>query len=218
MPYFHGCGQPGEAPTAKRQCSDREIVRYISQNLVYPEAAREAGTEGTVYVSFVVDEHGQVQNPAVLKDIGDGCGEAALRVIAGMPTWEPGEQMGKKVKVRLNLPIQFYLKEREKDPEHYRLTWGTLRGEASTAAELQENLSQQVYVRDPEGNHYYVDELAFTFTRNKRMLNATSRGTITEELMRIVEKVKKGGVFTITASVQNKGQFVYVTRSFLIRE
>lgn len=218
MPYFSGCEQLENGSPAKRQCSDRAIVQYISRHLIYPEAARTTKTEGTVYVSFVVDEHGKVQHPSILKDIGDGCGEAALQVISGMPSWEPGLQAGQKVKVRLNLPIQFNLKAQEKEAELYSLTWGALRGDTTTAAELMNNISQPIYVRDPEGNHRYMDELAFTFTKNKRQLNATSRGTISDELIRVVEKAKKGGIFTITASVQDKGRFVYVTRSFQIAE
>ena len=216
MPSFTGCEMLEHGSEAKRQCSDQAIVKYISRHLVYPEAAKTARTEGTVYVSFIVDENGRVQNPLVLKDIGNGCGEAALQVISEMPGWEAGQQDEKKVKVKLNLPIQFSLKAPDREAEPYSLTWGALRGETATMEELRNNLSQPIFVRDPEGNLRYMDELAFTFSKNKRLVNATSRGTVNDELTRIVEKARKGGIFTITVSVQDKGRFIYVTRSFQI--
>jgi hypothetical protein len=134
-----------------------------------------------------------------------------------MPKWEPGRQGSQPVKVRLNLPIQFSLKAPEPDlSEGYTLTWGNLHDEAATVEELIKSLESPVTVRDAWGNGRYVDELAFTFEKNKRLVNATSRGDITGELAKVVEKAKKGGVFTITASVQDKGRFIYVSRSFQV--
>jgi TonB family protein len=218
MPYFRGCETLISGSEIKHHCSDQELVRFLSRHLEYPEEAKQTRTEGTVYVSFIVDEHGKVQNPVVLKDIGHHCGEAALRVLAEMPLWEPGLQDGQKVKVKLNLPVQFYLNAPEKEAEPYSLTWGALRGDTTTTEELLNTLSLPIFVRDPQGNNRYIDELAFTYKKNKRLVNATSRGSVSGELSRVVEKTRKGGIFTITASVQDKGRFVYVSRSFKVVE
>ncbi len=217
MPCFPGCESLPELSEARQQCSDRELVDFISRHLVYPEEAQARNTEGTVYVSFVVDETGEVENPALLMDIGDGCGEAALDVISAMPRWKPAMHEGQNVKVRLNMPIQFSLRNKANElAERYTLTWGTLKGNSATVNELMDNLGNPLFVRGPEGDPRYVDQLAFTFERKRKLLNAISRGEISDEQEMLVRKIKRGGVFTITASIQDKGQFAYVTRSFQI--
>lgn len=85
------------------------LFRYLGENLKYPVMARENGVEGTVVVQFVVGEDGSINNPVVVRDIGAGCGEEALRVVRSMPKWQPGRQRGKPVKVQFNLPIRFKL-------------------------------------------------------------------------------------------------------------
>ena len=71
--------------------------------------ARESGTKGRVVIRFVVNEDGSVSNLTVMKGIGSGCEEEAIRVIKGMPKWRPGKQNGKAVKVFFTLPINFVL-------------------------------------------------------------------------------------------------------------
>ncbi|MBI5914893.1 MAG: TonB family protein [Bacteroidetes bacterium] len=219
MPCFPGCGSLEPGSLTHRQCSDRALVQFISRHLVYPEEAKATGTEGTVYVNFVVDETGRVQSPRLLLDIGGGCGEAALKVLEAMPGWEPGLHEGQPVRVKLNLPIQFSLRNAEKDlTERFTITWGDIVGDSVTVQSLRRNLPFPVYVRGPEGDSRYVDELAFTFARNKRQLTASSRGGISDDLVAVVEKARNGGTFTITASVQDNGRFLYVTRIFQLVE
>lgn len=85
---------------------------YIGKNLTYPDLAREIGKEGTVYVSFVIDEKGLVESTKVLKGIGAGCDEEAVRVVSKIPKFKkPGKNAaGKPVKVLYNIPIAFKLK------------------------------------------------------------------------------------------------------------
>ena len=217
MPFFYGCAIDVSDAQAHRLCSDQALMQFISTYLAYPHQARQMGLEGTVYVSFVVDESGLVTQMKLVRDIGGGCGEAALELLREMPRWEPGLMNGQKVKVRLNLPIQFSLRDKNADiGGGYSLTWGSLVDDTVRLDELKKNISKPVYVRDPFGNNRYIDELAFTFEKNKRMLNAVSRGDISSELIKIIEKSKRGGKFTITASVQDNGQFIYVSRAFKI--
>lgn len=86
-----------------------EMMRYISNNIEYPQMEKENGIEGQVVVNFVVNEDGSISNIKILKGITKGLNEEAKRVIKTMPKWEPGEQRGKPVKVRVNLPIRFSL-------------------------------------------------------------------------------------------------------------
>lgn len=88
------------------------ILKYVSGNLYYPEGARVIGIEGTVHVSFVVNEIGLVESVKVLKGIGYGCDEEVVRIINKMPKWKkPGKnENGQPVKVRYNIPVKFKLK------------------------------------------------------------------------------------------------------------
>ncbi|HEY1040923.1 MAG TPA: energy transducer TonB [Bacteroidia bacterium] len=86
------------------------LLAFLSKNIVYPSKAVAMGVEGTVYVNFVVNKEGKVDNIKILKGIGGDCNEEAMRVVAKMPKWKPGKNAGKEVRVAFNLPIRFTLK------------------------------------------------------------------------------------------------------------
>lgn len=86
-----------------------EFMKYLQKNLKYPEQARRMNVEGKVFVQFVIDKDGSPNDITVLKGIGSGCDEEAIRVIKNMPKWTPGKQRGRPVKVRMSLPIVFRL-------------------------------------------------------------------------------------------------------------
>jgi len=86
---------------------DTALASYLYKNIEYPAVALESGIEGKVYVSFMVAKDGKIKNAKVLRGIGYGCDEEALRVIRDMPDWKPGKQRGRPVKVQINLPIVF---------------------------------------------------------------------------------------------------------------
>lgn len=88
---------------------DLELMKFIGKKIKYPAIARENNIEGRVIVKFVVNEDGGISNAQVLRDIGGGCGDEALRVIKMMPNWNPGKQRGKAVKVWFTMPVQFKL-------------------------------------------------------------------------------------------------------------
>ncbi|WP_162343069.1 energy transducer TonB [Cyclobacterium salsum] len=83
--------------------------KYLSNNLKYPTQARRMGIEGTVYVVFVVNTDGSIQDVGILRGIGGGCDEEAMRVVRNAPAWEPGRQRGRPVRVKMRLPIRFKL-------------------------------------------------------------------------------------------------------------
>lgn len=85
------------------------FYKYISDNLKYPAQARRMGIEGKVYVQFVVDTDGSLNEVQAVKGIGAGCDEEAVRVIKNAPKWSPPKQRGKPVKQRIIVPIVFQL-------------------------------------------------------------------------------------------------------------
>ncbi|MCF8235154.1 MAG: energy transducer TonB [Bacteroidales bacterium] len=95
MPEFPG----GEA----------KLYKYLADNIEYPQLANESGIQGRVFVTFVVERNGEITDVRVLRGIGGGCDEEAVRVVQSMPRWKPGKQRGKPVRVQYNLPIKFTL-------------------------------------------------------------------------------------------------------------
>jgi protein TonB len=88
---------------------DAARMKFLQDNIKYPQMARESGIQGTVYVTFVVERSGAVTDVKILRGIGGGCDEEAVRVVQNMPRWEPGKQRGKPVRVQFNMPIKFTL-------------------------------------------------------------------------------------------------------------
>ncbi len=88
---------------------DEARLNYLRQNIKYPEMANENNIQGTVHVTFVVEKDGSVSNVKVLRGIGGGCDEEAVRVIKSMPRWTPGKQRGRAVRAQFNMPIRFVL-------------------------------------------------------------------------------------------------------------
>lgn len=86
------------------------LFKYLQQNVKYPQMAKDAGITGRVFVSFVIDKSGNVTDTKILRGIGGGCDEEALRVVKAMPDWSPGKQRGRSVNVEYRLPINFILK------------------------------------------------------------------------------------------------------------
>ena len=86
-----------------------KLTEYLASNIKYPQMARESGIQGRVFVNFVVEPDGSVSNVKVLRSLGGGCDEEAMRVVKKMPKWKPGKQRGKAVRVSYILPVNFKL-------------------------------------------------------------------------------------------------------------
>lgn len=85
------------------------LNKWISQNVKYPEIAKENGVTGKVFVQFVIDKDGKVTNVEVVRSVDPYLDKEAVRVVKSMPDWKPGSQRGKPVKVSFNIPINFKL-------------------------------------------------------------------------------------------------------------
>jgi protein TonB len=87
-----------------------KLYEFLRTNIRYPAAAREYLVHGKVILSFIIDRNGKISDAKIMKGIGSGCDEEALRVINKMPDWIPGKQNGRPVMVSYYLPVEFYLK------------------------------------------------------------------------------------------------------------
>ena len=88
---------------------DRELLKFIAHSIKYPTDAQEAGVQGRVICSFVVDKKGNIVEPKIIRGIDPSLDAEALRVIGMMPRWTPGRQDGKAVRVLYTVPITFRL-------------------------------------------------------------------------------------------------------------
>ncbi|SFT12252.1 energy transducer TonB [Sphingobacterium wenxiniae] len=82
-----------------------EFVKWVAKNYNYPASALEQGVKGTVQVSFVVEPDGSLSSFKVLRDIGFGTGEEAIRLLKKAPSWHAGIQNGRPVRVSYTLPL-----------------------------------------------------------------------------------------------------------------
>ena len=89
------------------------MMQYLSSNIRYPEDAREAGTQGRVIVSFIIEKDGSISNAKVAKSTYSSLDEEALRVVSAMPNWTPGKQYGQPVRVKYSVPVSFRLSSKE---------------------------------------------------------------------------------------------------------
>lgn len=88
---------------------EHELMEYIADNVEYPQEAIERGIEGRVFVKFIVEPDGSVSNVKIIRGIGYGCDEEAIRVIESMPAWKPGRENGEAVRVSMAAPVSFKL-------------------------------------------------------------------------------------------------------------
>jgi len=115
MPRFPGC-EDIEGASQKKQCADKKMLEFIYSNLRYPQKAKDQGIEGTTIVTFIVEVDGGISYAEVVRDIGGGCGEEALRLVNLMNEkgmiWIPGHNEHGPVRVQFNLPVKFSLAPR----------------------------------------------------------------------------------------------------------
>ncbi len=86
---------------------DIALLQYLSNNIIYPEAAKEKKISGRVYVNFIVQRDGSASHVKIIRGIGGGCDEEAIRVIKNLQGWKPGIKNGKPVRVFMNIPVKF---------------------------------------------------------------------------------------------------------------
>ena len=217
MPYFQNCDHYAVGSDQKRNCSNQELVNYITNTLAYPAQAKLEGIEGIVYISFVVSKDGKVVQPKILKDIGGGCGKEAIRVVQSMPNWIPGRLKETKVAVQLQLPIQFQFTT-SNEKEEYKLRWGTLSEvDEVTRKDLRRNIDEVVQVFDSKGVAVDVNALNFSCNKNNKVSSIQSSGLVTSKMRKFIKKKpKKGSLFSIIATIQKNGVFMEIDKEFIV--
>jgi TonB family protein len=108
MPSWPGC-EKIEFPAYREDCTYKEVERFVKENLVYPENAREMGLEGEVWIRFIVEENGCLSNISISKTLGGHTGWAAQKLVRSMPYWNPGYKTGYFFPVQVSIPIVFEL-------------------------------------------------------------------------------------------------------------
>ena len=116
MPRFPGCEDMTDN-NLRSKCAQEKMITFVGNNLVFPKEAEEKGVEGTVVIRFMVSKDGTIKDAKIVRDIGAGCGLAALKVVKKMndmpEKWIPGKQRGKHVNVYFNLPVKFDIPKNE---------------------------------------------------------------------------------------------------------
>jgi periplasmic protein TonB len=84
-----------------------DLQKYLAEHLVYPEQAKKGNIQGRVVVKMIIRKNGKIENVQLLRDIGGGCGEEAVRVVKAMPPWKPAMLEGKPVNINYTLPVTF---------------------------------------------------------------------------------------------------------------
>ena len=113
MPRFPGCENLDISNEEKDKCANEKMLKYVYSNLKYPEKAKQDHTEGTCVIQYTVNINGELTDIILARDIGNGCGEEALRVIKSMNNmeskWIPAKQNGMTTSVIYTFPVKFKL-------------------------------------------------------------------------------------------------------------
>lgn len=218
MPYFAGCENISRELSRskdKRACADANLAKYLLKNVIFPDSAREKGIRGTVYVSFIIRKSGEVADVKILNDIGGGCGIVAKRAVEKMPFWEAAIHKEQKVDVQLTVPIKFEIDEGAEAQKSCQIYWADLRYDVISISKLKSYADNKILVRDDKGEFYPVIKFMMTYENGKRFRQKTSKGErVSEEMMRMLKKMKPGGTLTLTTTLQKKGVFFELHRSF----
>ena len=87
-----------------------ELMKFLRDNIKYPKISRDNGSQGRTFVKFIVNSDGSIQDANVIRSSGDiYLDKEAIRLIEAMPKWKPGRQLGKAVRVKFVLPVNFRL-------------------------------------------------------------------------------------------------------------
>lgn len=218
MPYFNGCSELKDGSARKRNASNRLLAEFIRQHLTYPDSAKAAGIEGTVYLRFVVDTRGRVTSPQVLYDPGYGLGDEALRILSLMPPWEPARQDGKPVAVTMELPIRFELKDDQVIARGYQIIWGDYDSPVLTKRQLRRLLDSPIRVLDPHGDIVDLLELKVAIVRKDKIIKERiSDGRLSKAQKKIIRRARRHTLIELVGTIQKAGKFFFVRKEIKVR-
>ncbi|HZV70691.1 MAG TPA: TonB family protein [Saprospiraceae bacterium] len=110
MPLFPGCDRSKGTYKEYKDCATNQMYAFVFSNIHYPVEARKKGIQGMVILQYVVSQDGELQDIEVIRSIGGGCDEEAVRMMKKMPNWIPAVNEGRKVNCQFTMPVKFVLK------------------------------------------------------------------------------------------------------------
>ena len=131
-----------------------QMAKFLSENIKYPEEAKDKGVSGRVFISYVIEKDGSVSSAKVMRGIGGGCDEEALRVVNAMPKWKPGLMKGKPVRVNYMIPVNFKLDDNVKNKGLAGTTWeGTGKG---TKDKVNYTMQMTMEIESPTAGYFVM--------------------------------------------------------------
>lgn len=215
-PLFEGCDDPLISEEQRQACSVPKIQAFINQNIVYPDSARARNIEGVVVVRFSVTEEGKISDLELIRTIGAGCGQEAMRVVRMMPDFKPALRDGIPVATKMTLPIRFkkIAEAKANNKNLYQVHWGTVYQDKITKEALKPLLKRYLLVRDYYGNTYDVRFLTLKIEHKGKELILETRGnTLSKEMLKSLKKVRAGELITLEVMIQKDYQDIEVVRS-----
>lgn len=214
-PLFEGCDDPLISEEQRQACSVPKIQAFINQNIVYPDSARARNIEGVVVVRFSVTNEGKISDLELVRTIGGGCGQEAMRVVRMMPDFRPALRNGVAVATKMTLPIRFkrITETKANNKNLYQIHWGTVYQDKITKEELKPLLKRYLLVRDYYGNTYDVRFLTLKIEHKGKELVLETRGnTLSKEMLKSLKKVRAGELITLQVMIQKDYQDIEVVR------
>jgi TonB family protein len=218
-PLFEGCDDPLISEEQRQACSVPKIQAFIRQNIIYPDSARAQNIEGVVVVRFSVTETGEISDLELVRTIGAGCGQEAMRVVRMMPDFRPALRDGLPVATKMTLPIRFKKIAEAKaiNKNLYQIHWGTIYQDKITKEALKPLLKRYLLVRDYYGNTYDIRFLTLKIAaKGKEVVLETRGNTLSKEMLKTLKKMRTGQVIRIHAMIQKEYQDIEIVRALEI--
>lgn len=219
-PLFEGCDDPLISPEQRQACSAPKLQAFIQKHLQYPDSARARGVEGVVVVRFQVSEEGEITALELLRNIGAGCGQEAMRVVRSMPTFSPALRNGVPIATTMTLPIRFkrpVSTTTTSDAQTYHLEWGTAYHQDISKKQLQELARRFLVVRDVYGQEYEVQLITMTIQTPSKTVDLEVRGGFFSTAMRkAIKRLRPHHRLTWTATIEHQHKPIEVTKTWSI--
>lgn len=218
-PLFEGCDDPLISEAQRQACSVPKIQAFVNQNLVYPDSAKSKNIEGVVVVRFLVTETGEITSLELIRDIGEGCGQEAMRVVRMMPKFRPALREGKPVATKMTLPIRFKKLEEAKanNSNLYQIHWGTTYSNSIEKEKLPELVRQMLIVRDYYGNVYDVNYITLKIkTANKESVYETKGSYFSKEMVQALKKAQPQQKIVFVATIHKNYVDIEVERELIV--
>lgn len=218
-PLFEGCDDPLISEEQRQACSVPKIQAFVNHNIIYPDSAKAKSIEGVVVVRFSVTEEGKITALELVRDIGGGCGEEAMRVVRMMPQFRPALRDGQPIATKMTLPIRFKkLDEAQADNKNlYQIHWGNVYENGVTKAELAALLKRYLLVRDYYGNTYDIKYFELkVITPNKEFVAETTGNILSKEMHKLLKKVKPFQQIHLTATINKDYKDIAIERTFYV--